>query len=201
VASAPYKAAGWGFNKTGIPGGLKQGWGNVRKTGKLFGANVGILKDNQANREAQIAGFMGGGPGGRSKALENKKGDEFRKKYKEESERYDSTTAAEIAKLIGEEGEIKDYASASKVSAMLHNLKSDSTKKEQFETNLRAQIIADNRGELNARDVNGNPRMSFEEKDVFIKQKMGQEWEKLNSKGREATNFALGKKQAPKTTA
>lgn len=63
-AKGIWGATKWGANATGVPGGVKKGWEDVRKSGKIFGMENRLLKDGKAERESKLAGFFKGGQQG-----------------------------------------------------------------------------------------------------------------------------------------
>lgn len=63
IANRPGAIGGWGWRKTGIPGGVKKGWENARKSGSILGFDNKFtqfaLKDGREGREGGIASVMG----------------------------------------------------------------------------------------------------------------------------------------------
>ena len=100
VAMAPVKAAQWGVNKTGVPGGVKKGWEEVRKTGRLFGSNNKLVnfafKNGQPDREAKIAGGVSGGREGFNAATDNLR----RKKIAEKTKAYEEYNTSESQMVL-----------------------------------------------------------------------------------------------------
>jgi len=76
VAASPYGLGKWGMNATGIPGGIKKGWEDIRKSGKIFGTEEKLFKSGRANREAGIGGILSGGKKGWQESRNKKRQDE-----------------------------------------------------------------------------------------------------------------------------
>jgi hypothetical protein len=68
VANRPGAVGGYAWKQSGIPGGVKKGIADARKSGKLFGYDNKFtqfaLKDGREGREGGIAGVMGKGKKG-----------------------------------------------------------------------------------------------------------------------------------------
>lgn len=86
MMAAPYRAAKWGVNQTGIPEGMKKGWEDARKKGKLFGKDVPLLKDRREERAAEYAGIITGGREGGEEALRKRREAERRESVKKQAE-------------------------------------------------------------------------------------------------------------------
>jgi len=98
----PYRGAKGMANATGVPGGVKKGWENFTKTGKMFGKKVPLYggSDARENREAKWAGLMKGGFEGRDEAKiehERTKANEIRKKWKDQG----GANKDEVIKKLG----------------------------------------------------------------------------------------------------
>ena len=196
VAMAPVKAGQWGLKKSGVPGGIKKGWEDTRKSGKIFGFDNKLtqfaLKDKQPEREAQIAGGFTSGQKGWNDAIKNKKAEEFRKKYKEEADKYDRSNATGATGLVKNILDANlDHADmtvrnkeAMKVAAMLHNLKTDPVKKDEFDIEMRSEIVK------NPAHITAMAGKSDQEKEAYIKKAMNKEWKLLNDKGAQAHEVA-----------
>jgi hypothetical protein len=76
AVSRPHKIAGWGIKKTGIPGGVKQGYTDWKKRGFLG-------SDRQTEREAKWAARFGSK--GSNEALDAKKTKEAKEKHDTEN--------------------------------------------------------------------------------------------------------------------
>lgn len=77
-------AGAWGLKKgigaTGVSGGVKQGWGNFKKTGKLFGHQTPYGgSDTKEAREERVAGLISGGSEGREAAKKTQERNKARK--------------------------------------------------------------------------------------------------------------------------
>lgn len=80
------------WKSTGISGGAKKGWGDARKSGKLFGAKIPGLKDGQSDRETKLAALISGGRKG-VRDVNNKTTDADNKEaIKNASEKYNGET-------------------------------------------------------------------------------------------------------------
>ncbi len=59
IARSPWTGIKAVSKATGVTGGVKKGWENARKSGRLFGKDVKFLKDGHEDSETRIAGYMG----------------------------------------------------------------------------------------------------------------------------------------------
>lgn len=89
LANRPGALGGYAWKKTGIPGGVKKGMEDAKKSGKLFGSSTlgWLAKDGTAGREAGIASVMG-----------KKKGDGIRDAYKKAGTKSHNTELDEDVK-------------------------------------------------------------------------------------------------------
>lgn len=196
LATRPWATGKYAWKQSGVPGGVKKGLENARKSGKIFGFDNKFtrfaLKDNREEHEAQIAGGIGGGKKGWNEALENKKKEEFRKKYKEEADKYDDKSYGELvhdiykADLLNEK---EGQKNAMKVAAMLHHLKSDSSKKDAYEASLRENIFKDPIHLANMHN------MRSEQKEAYAKVEVAKHWTALNTKSKQALKVATMNKE------
>jgi hypothetical protein len=188
---------GLGWRKSGAAAGVKKGWEDARKSGKLFGSEkFGFLKDGQADRDARMSGLIGRGWKDRNKSLEGKKAEEFRKKYKEKADEYDRTDSLGADGLVDEilKADLHDPSKrdgdALKVAAMLHALK-QGDKKDDYELKLKEEIQIRDARALRGYATDG-------ERDVHIKKEIAKNWKILNDKAKQANDVASkGETTAP----
>ncbi|HCU70770.1 MAG TPA: hypothetical protein DIC35_03360 [Candidatus Moranbacteria bacterium] len=186
------------WNTTGIPGGIKKGWENTRKSGKIFGMDNKysrfLFKSGKEERESQIAGGVTGGKKGWKDASKNKRVEEFRKKYKEKADENDHIDAIGKDSLVHQilkadlhhKDPSKRYGEAVKVASMLHHLKTDTSKKDEFELKVRSEVL-DPRNRMHATNMQGK---NSEQKENYIKQQIALNWKVLNDKAKQAHKVA-----------
>ena len=84
-------AGGYAWKKSGIPGGVKKGFENARKSGKILGFDNKFtqfaLKDGTADREAGFAGMVSDGKGGWTKAKDKIRGTKNKDDIKDGAEK------------------------------------------------------------------------------------------------------------------
>lgn len=82
LATRPWAAGKYAWKQSGVPGGVKKGIEEARKSGKLFGSEkLGwILKDGREGREAGWSGFMDNGAKGYSDAIQKRRQDANKEK-------------------------------------------------------------------------------------------------------------------------
>ena len=196
LATRPWAASSaigkYGWKQSGIPGGVKKGFENARKSGKILGFDNKFtqfaFKDQREEREAQIAGGIGDRKKDWDKAIINKKAEEFRKKYKEKADEHDRVDAVGAGGLVDEilKADLHDPAKrggdAMKVASMLHALK-QGDKKDEFELKLKEDIQTTHAVHLAGLANDG-------ERDVFVKKEMAKNWKILNEKGKQAHDVA-----------
>lgn len=186
---------GYAWKRSGVPGGIKKGYENAQKSGKLFGSEkLGwILKNGQEGRENKVSGYMDNRMKGVNDAVEKKKAEEFRKKAKEKADEHDDKNGVALADEIyrlnlndSKDGE----KNAMKVASMLHHLKSDSSKKDEYDAHLMSSILSD---PIHTGNMSG---MDSSKKDAYVKTAMSEHWKQLNKKAKQAHNVAV-KKELP----
>lgn len=95
---------GKGWRATGIPGGIKKGWGETRKSGKIFGfdnkATKFLLKDNYADREGKWTARFEGGRAGVKKYKDKKKSAKNREDIKEKAEEHATMDRRELVNKV-----------------------------------------------------------------------------------------------------
>ena len=194
LANRPGALGGYAWKRSGVPGGIKKGYENATKSGKLFGSTkLGwILKNGQEGRENKVTGFVDDRMKGVNKAVEKKKAEEFRKKAKEKAEEHDDKSGMELAnKIYAAQLSGKDAEkNAMDVAAMLHHLKSDSSKKDEYDAHLMSTILSDPIHMSNTSDMDSS------QKDAYVKTAMSEHWKALNKKAKQAHNVAV-KKELP----
>jgi hypothetical protein len=196
LANRPGAVGGYAWKQSGIPGGVKKGFENARKSGKLFGSEKlsWALKDGREDREGKLAGFMDNRTKGVADAVEKKKAEEFRKKAKEKADEHDDKSGIDLAKEIyaAKLTDPKDgEKNAMKVAAMLHHLKSDSSKKDEYDAHLMSSILSD---PIHAGNMSSMTDSA--QKDAYVKTAMSEHWKALNKKAKQAHDVAV-KKKAP----
>lgn len=101
---APGQLAGWtsktAWRKSGIPGGIKAGYQEARKSGRLFGSSRlgSLIKDRQPGRESIIAGTVTGGARGGAAAARARATEE----RKEGAKHYKPFAASDREKMLDE---------------------------------------------------------------------------------------------------
>ena len=195
AAKAPWKAAKWGANQTGIPGGIKKGLADARKSGQLFGKDIPLLKDRREEKEAGYGALINRG-GDAKKAAENKFRDKaYNEKIKESAELQTGdgqTLGDKIAKadLANSNDPKKD---AMEIGAMLSHLKSNPDKKEAYEASLRENVlngVGENENGVNHKVAMKD--MSDMQKEAYVRKQISQNWKSLNAKGDEARKIFTG---------
>ncbi len=184
------------WNATGVPGGVKKGWEDARKKGTILGKPVPFLKDTKDERESWISAGISGGSAAQQEAVEKKRAENFRKRYKEKSEEHETTSALGANGLVDgilsanlhDPDPNKAGGNAIKVAAMGHALKTG-RQKEEFELELRSQIIS--KGLARGGAMLG---MSDIEKETYIKKETAKNWKVVEDKIRQAQEVAKKEK-------
>lgn len=140
LATRPGAVGKYGWKQSGVPGGVKKGWENARKSGKLFGVENPLtrfaLKDGREGRENKTAGFMDDRMKGVAKAVEKKKLEEFNKKVSETKDNYTGLHIDELRQNLKNPATEKDAAAQ---AAQYRHFISDSSRREE----LKAAIAND----------------------------------------------------------
>ncbi|MDD5464081.1 MAG: hypothetical protein PHP62_02950 [Candidatus Moranbacteria bacterium] len=148
---------GYAWKKSGAPGGIKKGWEDVRKSGKIFGkenwATRLAFKDEQPGREARIAGGVSGGKEGWNSAIAKMKAKEFNEKVNEQKDGHtgismndvvDPATGNVISKgLHTQINETVNANNALKIAAMHRHMMSDPGRVSEFENMIKNNINND----------------------------------------------------------
>ncbi|MEI7891174.1 MAG: hypothetical protein WCI36_04390 [bacterium] len=191
LANRPGALGGYAWKRSGVPGGIKKGYENAQKSGKLFGSErLGwILKNGQEGRENRIAGYIDNRSTGVADAVRKKKAEEFRKKYKEKADEHDRVDAVGAsgatdrilrADLHHADSDTRNKA-AMEVASLLHALKTDKGKSDAFELRITEQVI---------RSGIIPPTASDADRDLIIKKAIAANWKILNDKGKQAHQVA-----------
>jgi hypothetical protein len=187
----------WAVNTTGVPGGIKKGWEDVRKSGKIFGVENKFtkfaLKAGQEEREARLSGGISGGKKGWDKAVADKRLKEFNEKIKEKSEMHGDKDGEELAKLIFDH-KLENNGDAMDIGALLHHLRTTPDKKEAYESALRESIVND-KG-VHASNMAG---LTDIQKTAYVNKEVSRHWTELNKKDTQARNFVTKNEKPTKT--
>jgi hypothetical protein len=177
------------WKATGIPGGVKKGWENSRKSGKLFGKKIPLLKDGREDRETGIGGFIKDGTKGFAKAKEAKKQKEFNEKVKEEQENHN---AIDTATLVNNTAGIKRTVTASnalEIAGQYRQLISDPVKKDEHDATLKLQVMSDTTHQTAMGAFTGTPELIAAQKEAYVKQQVAKEWGLLRTQFNAAQNM------------
>ena len=98
IARSPWTGIKTISKASGATGGVKKGWENARKSGKLFGKDVKFLKDGREDRETRIAGYVGNRKDGVEAANRNIHAKHVAEKEKEMEDM--RTNSSELKKII-----------------------------------------------------------------------------------------------------
>jgi hypothetical protein len=155
LANRPGALGGYAWKKTGIPGGVKKGMDDAKKSGKLFGSSTlgWFAKDGTDGRAAGIASVMGKKKGvsmvdAYKKAGMKSNNNELDEDVKKAVDRHDAETTTQLKADLASTSkfnEAKDLANRDKgveYMSKYKQLMSDPIRKQEHEAEIRQSAIS-----------------------------------------------------------
>ena len=145
---AVQRLPGKGWRATGIPGGISKGFGEARKSGKLFGSEkLGkLVKDNSQEKQDIMAARIEGGRAGVEKYKDNKKAAKNKEDIKKQIDDHDrtgtDTLRGGIATIAGNPAASKE--DLIKGAAMVRNMQGRRDGDKEMETKWKKEYEARN---------------------------------------------------------